>query len=261
MQGDSPDSKPAANGRLHGRTAIVTGAASGFGARIAERFHAEGAQVVLADLNLGAAEALARRLGDGALAVRADVTQAADVQAMVDAALARFGAIHILVNNAGTTHPPTDAALLDEAAFDRVFAVNVKSIFHGVRSTVPVFQRQGGGVVLNVGSIGGLRPRPGLVWYGASKGAVANVSRGLAAELAPQKIRVNHIAPAVGATPLLDRFVGGDHGDALDRLVATIPLGRLCTPDDVAAAAVYLASDDAAFITGIDLCVDGGRNI
>ncbi|WP_326542400.1 glucose 1-dehydrogenase [Pseudorhodoferax sp.] len=259
MPGHSAPSTPTQ--RLRDKVAIVTGAASGFGARIAGRFHAEGARVVLADLNLAAAQALAQRLGDDALAVQADVTQAAEVQAMVDAALARFGAVHILVNNAGTTHAPSAAVDVDEALFDRVFAVNVKSIYHGVRSTVPVFRRQGGGVVLNVGSIGGLRPRPGLVWYGASKGAVANLSRGLAAELAPLGIRVNHIAPAVGATPLLDRFVGGDHGDALDRLVATIPLGRLCAPDDVAAAAVYLASDDAAFVTGIDLCVDGGRNI
>lgn len=261
MPGDTPSSNRMASGRLQGRIAIVTGAASGFGACIAERFHAEGASVVLADLNLGAAQDLAGRLGDNAVAVRTDVTQAAEVQAMVDAALARFGAVHILVNNAGTTHPPTNAVLVDEALFDRVFAVNVKSIYHGVRSIVPVFRRQGGGVVLNVGSIGGLRPRPGLVWYGASKGAVANLSRGLAAELAPLKIRVNHIAPAVGATPLLDSFVGGDHEAALDTLVATIPLGRLCAPEDVAAAAVYLASDDAAFVTGIDLCVDGGRNI
>lgn len=251
----------AAPGRLQGKVALITGAASGFGACMAERFHAEGARVVLADLNEPGAASLAQRLGDGALAVRADVCRAADWQAAVQATLARFGALHVLVNNAGTTHGPMPAVEVDEAAFDRVFTVNVKSIYHGVRSALPVFERQGGGVVLNVGSIGGLRPRPGLVWYGASKGAVANLSRGLAAELAPRNIRVNHIAPAVGATPLLDTFVGGDHEGALQRLVGTIPLGRLCAPDDVASAAVYLASDDAAFITGIDLCVDGGRNI
>jgi 3-oxoacyl-[acyl-carrier protein] reductase len=246
--------------RLHGKVAIVTGGASGFGAGIAARFVEEGARVVVADINDSAAHRTRQQLG-AALALSVDVTSCVAVKAMVEASVREFGRVDILVNNAGITHLPAPAAEVSEADFERVFAVNVKSIYNAVRAIVPVYATQGGGVIINVGSVGATRPRPGLVWYGASKGAVATATKGLAAELAPLKIRVNNIAPSVGDTPLLADFVGHAPDRNLPRLLDTIPLGRLATPADVASAALYLASDEASFVTGIDLGVDGGRNI
>jgi 3-oxoacyl-[acyl-carrier protein] reductase len=246
--------------RLQGKVAIVTGGASGFGRGIATRFIEEGARVVLADINEGAVYRTREQLG-AALALPVDVGSATAVKAMVEASVRALGRVDILVNNAGVTHLPTPAADVAEADFERVFTVNVKSIYNAVRAIVPVFAAQGGGVIINVGSVGGTRPRPGLVWYGASKGAVATATKGLAAELAPLKIRVNNIAPSVGDTPLLADFVGHAPERNLPHLLDTIPLGRLATPADVAGAALYLASDEASFVTGIDLGVDGGRNI
>lgn len=249
------------SGRLQGKVAIVTGAGSGFGAAIATRFVAEGARVVVADIDHAAGRRAAAALGDSALAVHVDVADSRSVQGMVDAAVAHFGRVDVLVNNAGTTHRPAPAADVGEAEFDRVLGVNLKSIYNGVKAIVPVFKTHGGGVIINIGSVGGSRPRPGLVWYGATKGAVANATKGLAAELAPLKIRVNNIAPSVADTPLLANFVGDTPGDDLRQLLSTIPLGRLATPGDVANAALYIASNEASFVTGIDFCVDGGRNI
>jgi len=247
--------------RLTDKVAIVTGGAAGFGEGIARLFAAEGARVVVADLNGEGAAQVAASLGDSAVAIRTDVSQGAEVQAMVDLALARFGRLDILVNNAGTTHRNRPMLEVDEASFDRLFAVNVKSIYHGARAAVPVFRQQGGGVILNIASTAGLRPRPGLTWYNASKGAVITLSKSMAVELAPDKIRVNALCPVAGETALLKDFMGEDTPEKRAAFVATIPLGRLSRPGDIARAALHLVSDEAEFITGVALEVDGGRCI
>ncbi|MGH1572172.1 glucose 1-dehydrogenase [Methylobacterium sp. P31] len=246
--------------RLDGKVAIVTGAGSGFGAGIAQRFAAEGARVACVDIDRAAAEKVAADLGANAIAIAADVGSAADVAASVAETRDRFGPPQILVNNAGTTHRNKPLMEVTEEEFDRVFRVNVKSIFHYVRAAAPLMRDQGGGVILNVSSTAALRPRPGLTWYNASKGAASLASKSLALELAPWKIRVNALCPVMGATGLLEHFMGiPDTPENRDRFVATIPLGRLSEASDIAAAALYLASDEAGFITGIDLPVDGGR--
>ena len=247
--------------RLTDKVAIVTGGAAGFGEGIARLFAAEGARVVVADLNGEGAAQVAASLGDSAVAIRTDVSQGAEVQAMVDLALARFGRLDILVNNAGTTHRNRPMLEVDEASFDRIFAVNVKSIYHGARAAVPVFRQQGGGVILNTASTAGLRPRPGLTWYNASKGAVITLSKSMAVELAPDKIRVNALCPVAGETALLKDFMGEDTPEKRAAFVATVPLGRLSRPEDIARAALYLVSEEADFITGVALEVDGGRCI
>lgn len=248
--------------RLDGKTAIVTGGGGGFGEAIARRFAAEGARVVVADLRGEAAERVAGEIGEAAVAVTADVGSATDVSLVVSETLRRFGAPDILVNNAGTTHRNQPLLETDEASFDRVFHVNVKSIFHFVQATVPVMRDAGGGVILNVGSTAGIRPRPGLTWYNSSKGAVNLMSRSLAVELAPWSIRVNAICPVAGETPLLEALLGvPDTPESRSKFVSSVPLGRLCRPSDVAAAAVYLASDEAEFITGVEFPVDGGRTV
>lgn len=248
--------------RLHGKVAIVTGAGGGFGEGIARRFAAEGARVVLADLRGDAAGRVARELGEAALAVEADVGEADDVRRVVDRARAAFGTPHILVNNAGTTYRNQPSLDVDEAEFDRVFRVNVKSIYLFVRAIVPMMRDAGGGVILNVGSTAGIRPRPGLSWYNASKGAVNLLSKSLAVEFAPWKIRVNAICPVIGETGLLEAFMGeSDTPETRAKFIATIPLGRMSRPADIAAAALYLASDEAEFVTGIELPVDGGRTV
>lgn len=248
--------------RLDGKIAIVTGGGGGFGEAIVRRFAAEGARVVIADLRGDAAGRVAREIGQATIAVTADVGSATDVSAVVSETVRRFGAPHILVNNAGTTHRNQPLLETDEASFDRVFRVNVKSIFHFVQATVPIMRDAGGGVILNVGSTAGIRPRPGLTWYNSSKGAVNLMSRSLAVELAPWSIRVNAICPVAGETPLLEALLGvPDTPDSRSRFVASVPLGRLCRPSDVAAAAVYLASDEAEFITGVEFPVDGGRTV
>lgn len=248
--------------RLNGKIAIVTGAGGGFGEAIARRFAAEGARVVVADLRADAAERVAGDIGDSAMAVTADVGSADDVSRVVSETLRCFGAPHILVNNAGTTHRNQPLLETDEASFDRVFRVNVKSIYHFVQATVPVMRDAGGGVILNVGSTAGIRPRPGLTWYNASKGAVNLMSKSLAVELALWKIRVNALCPVAGDTPLLEALMGvPDTPQAREKFIASVPLGRLSRPSDVASAALYLASDEAEFITGVEFPIDGGRTI
>jgi 3-oxoacyl-[acyl-carrier protein] reductase len=246
--------------RLDGKVAIVTGAGGGFGAGIAERFAAEGASVACLDIDGDAAGRVAAQIGAKALAIGADVGSAADWEAGIAAIRDRFGVPDILVNNAGTTHRNKPLMDVTEDEFDRVFRVNVKSIFHAVRTVAPLMRAQGGGVILNVSSTAALRPRPGLTWYNASKGAASLATKSLALELAPWKIRVNALCPVMGATGLLEHFMGvPDTPENRERFIATIPLGRLSEARDIAAAALFLASDEAAFITGIDLPIDGGR--
>jgi 3-oxoacyl-[acyl-carrier protein] reductase len=248
--------------RLQGKVAIVTGAGGGFGEGIARRYAEEGAKVALVDLRGDAVERVAGEIGPEAIALAADVGEAADVACTVAETARRLGTPDILVNNAGTTHRNRPILEVEEADFDRVFRVNVKSIFHYVRAIAPAMRDNGGGVILNIGSTAGLRPRPGLTWYNATKGAVNLASKSLAVELAPWKIRVNAICPVMGETGLLEAFMGvPDTPENRARFIATIPLGRMSTARDIANAALYLASDEAAFITGVEFPVDGGRTV
>jgi 3-oxoacyl-[acyl-carrier protein] reductase len=247
--------------RLKDKVAIVTGAASGFGAGIARRFAAEGAAVLLADIQEEAGAAVAAEIGGRARFIRLDVTQAADWQAAVQEAIDREGRLDIVVNNAGYTHTNRPMLEVDEAEFDRVYAVNVKSLFHAAHAAVPVFRAQEGGQFLNIASTAGVRPRPGLTWYNSSKSAAIGVTRSMAIELGPDRIRVNAINPVAGETPLLQRFMGEDTPEKRAAFKATIPLGRLSTADDIASACVYLCSDEAWMVTGVCLEVDGGRCI
>lgn len=248
--------------RLEGKTALVTGAASGFGAEIARVFAREGAKVVIFDLNGPGAETVAAEIGPAAVAVAGDVTRRADVDRALDAASELGGgSFDIIINNAGWTHRNKPLLEVTEDEFDRVYAINVKSIFHMVSAAVPRLKGRGG-VMINVGSTAGIRPRPGLTWYNSTKGAVNLLTRSLAVELAPERIRVNCIAPVMGATGLLESFMGmPDTPENRARFIATIPLGRLSDPKDIANAALYLASDEAEFVTGVILEVDGGRTI
>jgi 3-oxoacyl-[acyl-carrier protein] reductase len=245
--------------RLDGKVALVTGAARGFGAGIAEVFAREGARLVLTDVAGDGVARVATSLGGGARGLCADVTNADDWKKAVDACLRDFGRLDIVVNNAGTSHRNQPLLSVSEAEFDRVFAVNVKSIYLSAQAAVPVMRSQGGGVFINIGSTAALRPRPGLAWYNGSKGAVHLISRTMAVELAPDKIRVCVIAPVAGDTPLLATFMGEDTPERRAAFVATVPLGRFSTPRDVANAALFLASDEAAFLTGNVVEVDGGR--
>jgi 3-oxoacyl-[acyl-carrier protein] reductase len=248
--------------RLNGKTALVTGAASGYGAEIARRFVREGAKVVLLDLNADGAKKVASEAGEGAVAVAGDVTRRSDLDAAVKVATDKFGRLDIVVNNAGWTYRNKPLLELTEQEFDKVFNINVKSIYHMMNAVVPLMRRQGGGCVINIGSTGGIRPRPGLTWYNATKGAVNLVSKSLAVELAPDKIRVNCIAPVMGETGLLEAFMGKeDTPENREKFVATVPLGRLSKPSDIATACVYLADDESAFLTGVVLPIDGGRTV
>ena len=248
--------------QLQGKIALVTGAAGGFGEGIARLFVAQGARVMIADLDGAKAAQVAASLGPAARAVACDVSKSADVQAAVQACVDAFGVPDIVVNNAGTTHRSQPMLDVDEATFDRVFNVNVKSIFHMTHAVVPLMRQRGQGSIINIGSTAGIRPRPGLTWYNASKGAVNLLSKSMAAELGPDNIRVNAICPVMGATGLIEQFLGtADTPESRAKVVAGIPLGRLSTPDDVAQAALYLASDASCFITGVELPVDGGRTI
>jgi 3-oxoacyl-[acyl-carrier protein] reductase len=245
--------------RLANKVALVTGAASGFGKAIAETFAREGAKVAVVDINATAANDVAKAIGRGAIAIAADVSRKADVDAAAKATVSALGTIDILVNNAGTAHRNRPMLEVEEAEFDRVFAVNVKSIFLFAHAVVPVFRKQGHGVIINIGSTAGIRPRPGLAWYNASKGAVNLLSKSMAVELAPDKIRVCALAPVAGETALLPTFLGSDDPAVRAKFVASVPLGRLSVPQDVANAALFLASAEAEFLTGVVLEVDGGR--
>ncbi|MEY2729725.1 MAG: hypothetical protein RL584_851 [Pseudomonadota bacterium] len=248
--------------RLAGKTALITGAASGFGAEMARLYAGEGARVVIADINEGGAGQVAAAIGAAASPVRCDVTRRADVDAAVKHTLQTFGRLDIVVNNAGWTHRNQPLLQVSEAEFDRVYEINVKSIFHMTQAVVPIMRDQGSGVILNIGSTAGIRPRPGLTWYNGSKGAVNLLSKSMAVELAPMKIRVNCIAPVIGHTALLESFMGvPDTPENRAKFIATIPLGRMSEPGDVARAALFLASDEAAFITGVEFPVDGGRTV
>ena len=249
-------------GQLQGKVAIVTGAAGGFGEGIAKLFVAEGARVLIADLDGAKAQKVAAELGANARAQQCDVSKGADVRAAVKACVDAFGAPDIVVNNAGTTHRNQPMLEVDEATFDRVFNVNVKSLYHMAQAVVPMMRERKQGVIINVGSTAGIRPRPGLTWYNASKGAVNLLSKSMAVELGQYNIRVNAICPVMGATGLIEQFLGvPDTPENRAKVIAGIPLGRMSTPEDVANAAPYLASDAARFITGIELPVDGGRTI
>ncbi|OAJ51361.1 3-oxoacyl-ACP reductase [Paraburkholderia ginsengiterrae] len=249
--------------RLTGKTAIVTGGGSGFGEGIAKTYAREGANVVVNDLNGPAAERVASEIalaGGKAIAVPGNVAERRDWQQLREAALEDFGSVQIVVNNAGTTHRNKPVLEVTEAEFDRVYAVNVKSIYWSVQEFVPYFRQQGGGCFVNIASTAGVRPRPGLVWYNGSKGAVIIASKSLAAELGPDRIRVNCVNPVIGETGLTSEFMGvEDTPQNRQRFLAGIPLGRFSTPQDIANAALYLASDEAEFITGVCLEVDGGR--
>lgn len=248
--------------RLANKVAIVTGAGGGFGEGIARRYAAEGARVAVVDLRGDAAERVAREIGGSAIGLQADVGSGEDVARVVRETAERLGTPDILVNNAGTTHKNGPILDVTEEMFDHIFRVNVKSIFFFVREIAPVMRDAGGGVILNIGSTAGIRPRPGLTWYNATKGAVNLVSKSLAVELAPWGIRVNSICPVIGATGLLESFMGvPDTPENRARFISTIPLGRLSRPEDIANAALYLASDEADFITGVEFPVDGGRTI
>jgi len=247
--------------KLAGRVALVTGAGQGFGQGIAETFAREGAKVAVVDINLPQAQAVADALRPSAIALRADVSKAADIQAAFKATLDAFGQLDIVVNNAGISHRNQPMLDVSEEEFDRVFAVNVKSIYLMAQATVPHMRQRGGGVILNIGSTAGIRPRPGLTWYNATKGAVNLLSKSMAVELAPDRIRVNAIAPVAGETPLLATFMGEDTPERRAAFKASIPWGRLSTPQDIANAALFLCSDDAEMVTGEVLQVDGGRCI
>ncbi|MEK6422722.1 MAG: SDR family oxidoreductase [Burkholderia gladioli] len=251
--------------RLAGKTAIVTGGGSGFGEGIAKTYAREGANVVVNDLNGAAAERVASEIavaGGKAIAIAGDVSKGDDWQALLAAALEDFQRVHVIVNNAGTTHRNKPVLEVTEAEYDRVYAVNMKSLFWSVQTLVPYFRQAGGGVFVNIASTAGVRPRPGLVWYNSTKGAMITASKTLAAELGADRIRVNCINPVLGETGLMTEFMGvADTPENRQRFLATIPLGRLSTPQDIANAALYLASDDAEFITGVCLEVDGGRCI
>jgi len=237
---------------------VVTGGASGFGAGIGRRFRSEGANVIIADVDREAGAAMAAALG--ARFVAADVGDATSVAAMAEAVEA-LGPLDILVNNAGVTHLPAALETIAETDFDRVFRVNAKSVYLTARAFVPGMKARGAGVILNIASTAGISPRPRLAWYNASKGWMITASKAMAVELAPFGVRVNALCPVAGETPLLPSFLGEDTPQMRARFLATIPLGRFSTPEDLGNAAVFLCSDEAAMLTGVALEVDGGRCI
>lgn len=250
--------------RVQNKSIIVTGAGSGIGEGIAKRLAAEGAKVIVNDVNLAHGEKVVGDIiqaGGTASFFAADVTKSADMQALIAAAVQRHGRLDVMVNNAGWTHRNRPALEVPEDEFDKCYAVNVKSIYLATMHAVPEFRRTGGGCFINIASTAGVRPRPGLTWYNGSKGAVITTSKSLAAELGPDNIRVNCINPVFNPTTGLGAdFAGGPlTEERLSKFRATIPLGRFSTALDVANAALYLASDEAAFISGVCLEVDGAR--
>ncbi len=247
--------------RLQGKTAIVTGGASGFGAGIVRKFVAEGAQVMIADLNTDLAEELRQEMGAHAIVATANVADNASVAAMAAQAVEAWGHIDILVNNAGVTHLPAPMETISEEDFDLVFAVNCKSVYYTAQHIVPLMKARGQGSILNVASTAGVSPRPNLNWYNASKGWMINATKGMAVELAPSGVRVNALNPVAGETPLLKSFMGEDTPEIRSKFLSTIPLGRFSTPEDMGNAACFLCSDEASMVTGVCMEVDGGRCI
>ena len=249
--------------RLKEKVAIVTGAGSGFGEGIAKRFAVEGAYVIVNDVNVDGGKRVAHDIqqsGAPAEFVWGDVSRDADIANLVKTTLDHYGGIDVFVNNAGTTHRNRPLLEVDEAEFDRIYAVNVKSLYLSAKHVVPHYRKQGHGCFITVASTAGVRPRPGLTWYNGSKGAAIVISRSMAAELGPDRIRVNVVNPVIGETAMLPDFMGmPDTPENRKKFLAGIPLGRFSKPSDVAAAAVFLASDEAEFITGACLEVDGGR--
>jgi 3-oxoacyl-[acyl-carrier protein] reductase len=255
----------ASKGRLAGLVAIITGSGSGFGESICHAYAAEGAKLVAADINAENGQRVVQSLlaaGCEAIFAQTDVSKAADMQALVDVALKKFGRVDVMVNNAGISHANQPMLQVKEAEFDRIFQVNVKSLYHSAVSCVPVFRRQHRGCFINIGSTAAVRPRPGLTWYNGSKGAVALITKSMAVELAPHQIRVNAINPSIAETPLLTTFMGApDNSENRAKFIASIPLGRLGRASDVANAAVFFAEPTSEFVTGVCMEVDGGRCI
>ena len=247
--------------RLANERAIVTGGASGFGEGIARRFVAEGARVAIADLDQAKAKALADELGQACIAVHTDVADGKSVEALFAAVTATFGGVDIIVNNAGMGTTPAALETMDEAKFERLMGVNTRSVFHTARCGVPAMKAARRGAILNIASTGGVSPRPNLAWYNASKGWMIVATRAMAVELAPFNVRVNAINPVAGETPMLATFMGEDTPEVRARFLASIPIGRFSTPADIAAAAVYLCSQEASMVTGVAMEVDGGRCI
>ena len=244
--------------KLDGKRAIVTGGGSGFGAGIVRRFLDEGAKVLVADINHDAAAAVA---GNDATPCHVDVSDGVSVKDMIDNAMSELGGVDILVNNAGITHLPAALEDVEEDDFDRVFAVNCKSVYLTARALVPYYKTEQAGCILNIASTAGVSPRPRLNWYNASKGWMITATRTMAVELAPMGIRVNALNPVAGETPLLASFMGEDTPEMRAKFLSTIPMGRFSTPNDLAAAATFLCSEDASMITGVCMEVDGGRCI
>ena len=247
--------------RLKGKKAIVTGGASGFGEGIVRKFVSEGADILIADLNIEAAQKLSDELGTAVKASETNVAKNDSVLKMVALASAELGGVDILVNNAGITHLPAPMEEVSDEDFDKVFAVNCKSVFLTAKHIVPIFKSQRSGVILNVASTAGVSPRPHLNWYNASKGWMNNATKGMAVELASSGIRVNAINPVAGETPLLKMFMGEDTPEMRAKFLSTIPLGRFSTPEDMGNAACFLCSDEASMLTGVCMEVDGGRCI
>ena len=248
--------------RLQQARAVVTGAGSGYGQAIARRFAEEGAHVACVDLNLESVQTLAAQLqadGHQALALQCDVASGASVQGMCQELARIWGGLNVLVNNAGVAQRPARLGKTQESEIDRLLAVNLKSLHHMAVHALPLMRHGGQASVINIASVTGLRPRPGMTWYNASKAAVISITQSMAAELAADGIRVNAIAPAAARTPMLEAMLADRIDEGIERVLGTIALGRLCQPGDVASAALYLASPEAAFITGIVLPVDGGR--
>ncbi|RZO46617.1 MAG: glucose 1-dehydrogenase [Proteobacteria bacterium] len=247
--------------RLKNKIAIITGAGSGFGKGIAIRFAEEEAKVVIVDINIDSAEKVAMEIGKNALAIKCDVSQDGDVASLFEQTLEQFGSADILVNNAGTTHRNKPMTEVTEKEFDQIFAVNVKSVFLTAKHGVPLMKKKGQGVILNVASTAGQRPRPGLTWYNTSKGAMITATKAMAIELATFKIRVNAINPVAGETGMLHLFMGEDTPEKRAQFVSSIPWGRLSQPEDMSNAALFLCSEEADMITGTCMDVDGGRCI